>query len=801
MKHKIKHASTLVAMIFVCTLINAQELFLKGRIINKDSFPIEGAIVSHVRENIAYSTSLTDSAGLFSIKVEDLKNSILVVMAFGYKTDTLHVNLADTKGRVKEIVMKDLSDELAEVVVTAKPYNIKQDADGLHFKLVNPDLKNNSTFEVLKLVPFVRVDEIKGLSMMGKSNLVVYINGRKNRVTSPTFLQNISAEQIKDIKVITNPGSKYDVPMNTGIIDITLASFAGLKGTVAGIITQTKVNKQILTLNTSYNLNKFYLNSYIHLRNLADYRRAKEDILFNDTKNFSRSTGRNDGHRQEYMVNLDAKYQLNTKHIVGAAFDFYAFPGQPQQNTITSYGNLKTNRVDSLMYNYIDRDNIDCNVSGNVNYTWNINEKGNKLQFDIDYLHGLYRNKAQYKHFVEKEGEKRLMKSYSQNNPQTSNVWMLKAEHYYPINNKHKMAWGVNAYFSQIGYVDEYDQNIHSLDNMKNDFDYHEKRVGAFTSYNGTITGNFKVNAGMRLEWAGLDGMQGATREEFSENHLNVLPSVSLSYQFKNLSISYNMSTRSSFPSFTLLNPFKIYESATSYSVGNPTLNPSKNLHQQISLLWNNWYANIYHAHLWDAQAVFSHVVDAKNNIIETSPVNYGSSNEYGLTMGVSFSPIRNIWYMNTSLDAVYLRYKKDVDWVELTNKKGWMAFFNLSNSFILSSKHRWNCGLDFFFSSKQQRMNYDRGAFFELSANMKKSFQHFDISIYAYNTWIRSNGKYSGYTSLVTITPSLYKIRDGMTEPYGVRFTVAYNFGNKKLKTMRGNDNTKDYKNRIKRD
>lgn len=161
MKHKIKHVSTLVAMIFVCTLINAQELVLKGRIINKDSFPIEGAIVSHVRENIAYSTSLTDSVGLFSIKVGDIKNSILVLMAFGYKTDTLHVNLADTKGRVKEIVMKDLSDELAEVVVTAKPYNIKQDAEGLHFKLVNPDLKNKSTFEVLKLVPFIRVDEIK----------------------------------------------------------------------------------------------------------------------------------------------------------------------------------------------------------------------------------------------------------------------------------------------------------------------------------------------------------------------------------------------------------------------------------------------------------------------------------------------------------------------------------------------------------------------------------------------------------------------------------------------------------------
>lgn len=65
----------------------------------------------------------------------------------------------------------------------------------------------------------------KTLRIAGKSNAVIYINGRKTQMDADglvAFLKNTPAENIQKIEVITMPGSEFQVESSDGIINIIL---------------------------------------------------------------------------------------------------------------------------------------------------------------------------------------------------------------------------------------------------------------------------------------------------------------------------------------------------------------------------------------------------------------------------------------------------------------------------------------------------------------------------------------------------------------------------------------------------
>ena len=96
-------------------------------------------------------------------------------------------------------------------------------------------IKNNTIWGMLRYTPMLKVDEVQGLSMLGKQDLVVYINGRKTTMSGSdvqNYLKSMPAENIKNIELITSPGSTFNVSAQTGVINIVLKrnEYEGLKG-------------------------------------------------------------------------------------------------------------------------------------------------------------------------------------------------------------------------------------------------------------------------------------------------------------------------------------------------------------------------------------------------------------------------------------------------------------------------------------------------------------------------------------------------------------------------------------------
>ncbi len=81
----------------------------------------------------------------------------------------------------------------------------------------------SSALEVLEKSPGVTVDKDGNISLKGKSGVQVYIDGRPAYLSGAdlaNMLRSMSASQLDQIEIMTNPPAKYDAAGNSGVINI-----------------------------------------------------------------------------------------------------------------------------------------------------------------------------------------------------------------------------------------------------------------------------------------------------------------------------------------------------------------------------------------------------------------------------------------------------------------------------------------------------------------------------------------------------------------------------------------------------
>ncbi len=91
--------------------------------------------------------------------------------------------------------------------------------------------------DVLRQVPSVNVD-IDGNVSVRNGSPTIFIDGRPSTLT----LDQIPADAIQSVEVVTNPSAKYDAEGMSGILNIVLKKNrkAGINGLIQGGYTSTK---------------------------------------------------------------------------------------------------------------------------------------------------------------------------------------------------------------------------------------------------------------------------------------------------------------------------------------------------------------------------------------------------------------------------------------------------------------------------------------------------------------------------------------------------------------------------------
>src|SRR5690606_21978292 len=209
---------------------------------------------------------------------------------------------------------------LDEVVVTSERPLMEM---GIDKKVFNVDKNITSTggsaTDVLQNVPSVSVDVDGAVSLRGKSNVTILIDGKPATLLGgdeQTALQSLPASSIDQVEVITNPSAKYDATGMTGIINIITKREKkfGFNGSVTlGAGTRAKYNGSMNMNLKNEKWNVFLNSSY---RQNRSYRRntALRDNQTND--GFSESYEDNLRIFNGFFNSIGAEYKIDTNNSV-----------------------------------------------------------------------------------------------------------------------------------------------------------------------------------------------------------------------------------------------------------------------------------------------------------------------------------------------------------------------------------------------------------------------------------------------------------------------------------------------------
>ena len=124
------------------------------------------------------------------------------------------------------IGLKSESKTLQEVSITALRPTITMKADRMVVSVEGTAMAaGTNAYSVLAKAPGVFIDPEGNIQLNGRSGVTVMIDGRLTFLSARdlrSMLEGMSAENLKNIEIITNPSAKYDAEGTSGILNINL---------------------------------------------------------------------------------------------------------------------------------------------------------------------------------------------------------------------------------------------------------------------------------------------------------------------------------------------------------------------------------------------------------------------------------------------------------------------------------------------------------------------------------------------------------------------------------------------------
>ena len=654
------------------TSSNLKSYTVKGSLIDQETLqPLEYGTISLVNKNNPkrIQGGITDSSGVFNIQLPagtyDFKAEFIGFVPFTIKN--LMINETKDFGQIGLKISQNLLNEIeliaekteVEIRLDKRIYNVGKDLT----------VRGGNVADVLGNVPSVSVDLEGNVSLRGNDNVRILINGKPSGlvgISGPQGLQNLPAESIDKVEVITSPSARYGAEGTAGIINVVLRK-DNLNGLNGNFVANGGIPERYSgSLNVNYRtkkVNVFSTNSILNNLNIGRISNDTEFFNNNEPNTFGSELKRIEFGDKSLFSNLGV--EINIKEKTSLIINSFLRTEDGVNRFKTQLDQFDSTKllVETTNLDEVNRDD-DNAFQFSTNFDTEF-KKGDKLTAVFQY---------------EKNGENELSEIENTNPLRNERVEefrdekrvLLQADYVLPFDDSSQLEIGYRGSFlkqeTDFGVFD-YEGIIR--DTLSNVLVYEEKINSAYIQYGKSIK-DFSFLLGMRVEDTEIIIKQLTTEERNDQNYTKFFPTLNFSYKINDSkSIILGFSRRISRPRARLLNPFLSRSGITNFFQGNPNLTPSYSNTVDLGFLrkWDKltFNSSIYFQKSSDVVTVFPFDTgqrvsiksddDPSQNIVRSvpiiikSPINLEENNRIGGELTLSYSPTRRSrFFINTNL-------------------------------------------------------------------------------------------------------------------------------------------------------
>ena len=223
-----KHFFFAILLLFVTFPVFSLQA-IRGTIIDGTTQkPIDFVNVALLKTENAPPTTgvITDDNGNFLLPDVPPGTYLLKVSFVGYNTLSIPLNVSNKELNIGRVKLMEDSKTLSEVQVIGQGTQMRFEIDKKVFSVdQNIAAAGGSATEVLQNIPSVDVDNEGNVSLRNNSSVEVWINGKPSGLTAENraqILQQMPAESIESIEIMTNPSAKFNPEGTAGIINLVM---------------------------------------------------------------------------------------------------------------------------------------------------------------------------------------------------------------------------------------------------------------------------------------------------------------------------------------------------------------------------------------------------------------------------------------------------------------------------------------------------------------------------------------------------------------------------------------------------
>ena len=748
--------------------------------------------------------TVSDQLGAFRLDGVSNGNYVVAVSVVGYATfeKELTIGTGQKTINLRSILLKEDTQLLNEVQVVGQRSQMKFEIDR---KVFNVDQSlataGGSASDVLGNIPSVQVDPEGEVSLRGNSSVTVWINGKESGLSADNraqILEQLPAESIERVEVITNPSAKYNPEGTAGIINIVLKKNrkAGYYGSLqAGVDTRGGYNA---AGNVNFSSGKFesFVNVGTRVRKSEGEGYTNRQNLDDngDPVSYLNQLRNDEDTRKPVIARMGTTYHATDKdHFSFSGFGLLGrgdetdwlnytsnIPGSFTNSLRTSAEKRKMNIGNfeiGYKRDFSEKSNLDLSASYNL---LNITPESSFLQVS-NYAGGTSTSSYQF-----------------QENVMKPRKWEFQADYVTEFGEQNKIEAGYKGEFltskSKVStYSGTSEGNAAFNEGLYNNFTYDQNVNALYATYSKRIN-RFGIQLGLRGEHTRTNtNSLGYNQSEtdhpaYKDDYFSFYPSAFLSYQLpSNNELQLNYTRRVSRPWGGQLNPFVNLTDSTNISYGNPLLLPQYSNSLELNYI-KNWENHTLSASLYyrNTDNVIQRISYRDGDIMKSTFENIAKTQSAGTELILKNNLFRMIdltstlnFYYNKLDGFSYLPAGATTPVVGEADED-----FSWSARIIANVMLPWGVSLQATgdYNSRELVAQGYRKANHAIDLGLRKSFLDRKLSLTINTRDLLNSRKRETITSGSGFSQESVFARSGRT----VGFTLTYNFGNMKGSSKR---------------